>query len=169
MIECNFTTPKDLYNAKKVDRDLSYPFIEDFFIVCDVGGASGVDTFPIAKLASFTIDLDVDLSSLKIGKNHADEIGISRKIFFIGASASDLPFRSNILNMITCFSVLDHLPGKKSAQRAISEFSRVIRFKGYITITVPNKLFLFGTLLMRIKKYTDEDAYFEQRFTPKEF
>lgn len=168
MTKFNFTIPKDYYNAKKVDRDLSRPFIKDFFIVCDVGGASGVDTFPIAKLAYFTINLDVNLSALKIGKKRADETGISNKLSFICASATDLPIRSKILDMITCFSVIDHLPGKKSAQRAISEFSRVVRRKGYTSITVPNMLFLLGTLSMRIKQYIDNDAYFEQRFTPKE-
>ena len=168
MIKFNLTIPKDYFIAKKVDRDLSYPFIKDFFIVCDVGGASGIDTFPISKRAYFTIDLDVNLNQLKIAKMRADDFEISNKLGFLGASATDLPFRSKILDMITCFSVIDHIPGKENAQRAISEFSKVVRHEGFVTITVPNNLFLLGTLMMGIKKYIGEDAYFEQRFSPKE-
>jgi len=124
MIKANFTIPKDYFKAKKVDRDLSHPFIKDFFIVCDVGGASGIDTFPIAKRAYFTIDLDVDLNALNIAKMRAKDIEISKNLGFICASATELPFRRKILDMITCFSVIDHIPGKENAQRAISEFSR---------------------------------------------
>lgn len=169
MIKANFTIPKDYFKAKKVDRDLSHPFIKDFFIVCDVGGASGIDTFPIAKRAYFTIDLDVDLNALNIAKIRANDIEISNNLVFICASATELPFRKKILDMITCFSVIDHIPGKENAQKAISEFSRVVRHGGFVTITVPNNLFLLGTLSMKIKQYTDEDAYFEQRFSPREF
>lgn len=167
-MKSNLTIPKSYFNIKKVDRDLSYPFIKDFFKVCDVGGASGVDTFSIRKLAYFTINLDVNLTAIKIAKIRLDNIESSNNLVFISASATDLPFRSKTLDMITCFSVIDHIPRKENAQRSIFEFSRVVRHGGFVTITVPNKLFLLGTLFMWIKQRTDEDAYFEQRFSPKE-
>jgi ubiquinone/menaquinone biosynthesis C-methylase UbiE len=160
--------PLDYIDVKKVDRNLSYPFIKNSFLICDVGGAAGIDTHQIAKLAYFTIDLDLSLKALKSAKRHADDMGISNSIGFIKASAINMPFRCNLFDMITCFSVLDHIPGKINAQKAICEFSRVTRKNRYVSITVPNKLFLFGTLIMELKQSIDSDAYFEQRFSPKE-
>lgn len=168
MTKVNLTISKDYFIAKKVDRDLSHPFLKDFFIVCDVGGGTGFDTFLIMNCVCFAIDLDTSLNALKIAKMRVDDIEISNNLGFICASATDLPFRSKILDMITSFSVLDHIPGKENAQRAISEFSDVVRHGGFVTITVPNSLFLIGSLIMKIKKYTDKDTYFEQRFSPKE-
>lgn len=160
--------PSDYLDIKQVDRDLSYPFIQDTFIICDVGGAAGIDAHKIAKLAYFTVDLDVNASALEVGKRQADNIGISHSLGFIMASATNLPFRNIGFDMVTCFSVLDHIPGKDNAQKSIMEFSRVIKKNGFVSITVPNSEFLFGTIIMMLKQFMDEDAFFEQRFSPKE-
>ena len=156
------------YDVKAVDRRLSYSLVKPSFVVCDVGGAKGVDSFPFAKFCALTIDVDIDGFALKNAKEYAKKLGLNSKICFIKASATELPLKSESLDMITCFSVLDHLPNKPSAYKAIGEFSRAIRRFCYVVITVPNKLFLIGTVAMKANSLTNPNLFFEQRFTPKE-
>ena len=60
------------------------------------------------------------------------------------------------------------LPGKKAAYQAINEMSRVAKQKGHVVITVPNTLFIVGTLMMAAKMFLQPGSFFEQRFTSKE-
>jgi hypothetical protein len=60
--------PPDYYEAKEVDRKISYFLVRSDSIVCDVGGASGVDAFPLAMLGSFCISLDINRDAARIGK-----------------------------------------------------------------------------------------------------
>jgi ubiquinone/menaquinone biosynthesis C-methylase UbiE len=159
--------PPDYYEAKEVDRKLSYFLVRSDSIVCDVGGASGVDAFPIAMLGSFCISLDINRDAAKIGKLSLKK-SLKSKIDFVVASATNLPFKDCSLDLVTCFSVLDHLPTKDDVRLSIHEFSRVIKDFGFVAITVPNRLFLIGNLSMRLKRLLETDALFERRFTPKE-
>jgi hypothetical protein len=137
-------------------------------MVLDVGGANGVDSFVFAEKGAFVTDLDINAYALKKGNKHAQEIGLDSHLNFVLASATAMPFRTQVFDLITCFSTLDHLPNKSSACTAMNEFSRVTRTKGHVAVTVPNTLFFVGTASMRIKNLTEPEAFFEQRFSPKE-
>lgn len=90
------------------------------------------------------------------------------KIDFVRASATNIPFKNSIFDMVTSFSVIDHLPTKKNAFQAIKESYRITKPHGYVILTFPNKLFFIGTILMKIKQMVQPETFFEQRFTPKE-
>jgi ubiquinone/menaquinone biosynthesis C-methylase UbiE len=156
------------YEIKEVDRRISYSLVQKSSLVCDVGGAQGVDSFAFAEKGAFVINIDINGYALKFGNKHAHELGLDSNLSFIKASATALPFRNEVFDIITCFSTLDHLPNKDSAYRAIIEFSRVARRQGHVAITVPNYLFFIGTVSMRIKNLTEPEAFLEQRFSPKE-
>ena len=74
-----------------------------------------------------------------------------------------------MFDIVTCFSVLDHLPNKKFALLAVQEFARVVQSDGHVAITFPNKAFIIGTLSMLLRRSVDKDSFWEQRFTPREF
>lgn len=156
------------YEAKEVDRRLSYFLVKPSFIICDVGGAKGIDALVIAKKGAFVIDLDINGFALKKAKEIAEKSKLGLRLSFIKASATNLPFRNECLDLVTCFSTLDHLPNKRSAYVAINEFSRVVRRRGYVAVTVPNKFFLIGTINMKIKSLTEPNLFLEHRFTPTE-
>jgi hypothetical protein len=164
----NIVPPEDLYSVKEVDRRLSYPIVNPHFLICDVGGAAGVDALPLAKMGKQCILVDINKDALRAGKIFSTRLGIRSKVGFIKASGTSLPFKSGVFDLVTCFSVLDHLATKESAFKAISEFSRITRNRGYTAITVPNKLFLAGSIIMKIKYKIQLGDFWEQRFTPKE-
>jgi len=159
---------KWFYQVKEVDRRLSYPIVQESSVICDVGGAQGIDSFAFAEKGAFVINLDTNGHGLKFSNKKAHELGLDSNLNFIKASATALPFKDEAFDLITCFSVLDHLPNKRSAYAAIIEFSRVVQKRGHVAITLPNYLFLIGTVSMKVKSLTDPKAFFEQRFSPKE-
>ncbi|MGA2767342.1 MAG: class I SAM-dependent methyltransferase [Candidatus Bathyarchaeia archaeon] len=159
---------EDYYEVKEVDRRLSYFLVTSSSITCDVGGSIGIDALPLARLGSLCICVDINKGHVKAGKTLSKKKVFMNKLEFVVASATHLPFKDSSLDLVTCFSVLDHLPSKEDACLAVNEFSRVVRDFKYVVVTVPNRLFLIGTVFMRLKQLLDSDAYFEQRFTPQE-
>jgi len=159
---------RDYYEIKQVDRMLSYSAIKSSYAFCDVGGGAGIDALPLSFVASFGICLDIDRVALKKGKKNSRTIMISHKIDFVRASATNLPFQNSAFDVVTSFSVIDHLLTKKNAFQAIEEFSRITKPHGYVILTFPNRLFFIGTILMKIKQMAQPETFFEQRFTPKE-
>ena len=160
--------PSDYYDIKQVDRRLTNSVIKSSHIFCDVGGWAGTDAIPFSFVAKFGICLDKNKIALNNGKKMARVLQIQDKIDFVRASATDLPFQSNVFDFVTSFSVIDHLHNKKDARQATREFSRITKPLGYVIVTVPNKLFFVGTILMKIKQTVQPESFFEQRFTPKE-
>lgn len=159
---------EDYFDIKQVDRRLSRIYITDHTLFCDVGGAGGNDAFNNTLAGANGVCIDIDSVVLKKGKEKAKELHVSNRLSFIKASATNLPFPENTFDLVTSFSVIDHIPPKAQAYRAISEFARVIFPNGHVVVTVPNKLFLLGTFMMQIKMNIQKDTFFEQRFTPKE-
>ncbi|OGD53339.1 hypothetical protein A3K80_07480 [Candidatus Bathyarchaeota archaeon RBG_13_38_9] len=132
------------------------------------GGGRGLDISYFAKLGAYAIDIDINSDLLKNIKQNLRKLDIYRNLEFIVASAINIPFKEEVQDMITCFSVLDHLPDKTNAHKAIVEFSRICRRLGYVVITVPNLNFLIGTISMKLKSMLELETFFEQRFTPPE-
>jgi hypothetical protein len=158
---------EDYYQIKGVDRGLSYFLVDKSCIVCDVGGSAGIDALNLARLASFCVSIDTDEAMVHTGLLDAKK-SLQDNVDFIVADARQMPFKDRSFDLITCFSVLDHIPTKQGAYAAIHEFSRVVKKSQFVAITLPNKLFLPGTITMKIKWFLDSDAFFEKRYTPKE-
>lgn len=157
---------EDGYSAKAVDRRLSIPYASPFAGVLDIGGARGIDAGPLSKLAKFGVVIDLDKRQLLSGKSTSKNVGLGSCIDYILATAEHLPFQNESFGLVTCFSVIDHLPSKERAREAVLEMSRVVMWDGFVSITIPNKLFLVGTVSMGLKRLLDR--YVERRFTPKE-
>lgn len=159
--------PIDTYDIKSVDRKLSSPFVKHGCTFCDVGGMGGIDAIPFVEAGAHGILLDILPDALRRGHNETKKLKI-KNISFVCGSATALPFSTGTFDLVTSFSVIDHLPSKIDAREAIREFSRVTKRNGHVVVTIPNKLFLLGTIMMGAKLFIQPDAFFEQRFTPKE-
>lgn len=159
--------PIEVYNAKEVDRKLSRPFIKSSAIVCDVGGHLGFDALAFAELSSCCILVDTNFRAVKGAKINASKFRLDMKMGFVRGSATDLPFRDEVFDVVTSFSVLDHVPNKHSHRQAIKEMSRVTRKFGYVVVTVPNKLCVIKPFFRKIIQLMG-NPFLEKHFTPKE-
>jgi len=153
---------EDYWDIKAVDRELLGSVISSSATICDVGGGAGVDAIPMATVADFLVLVELDKELLRIAKLHK-----LHNLECIRCDACHLPFREESFNIITCFSVLDHLPDMQRVSRSLAEFAFSCKRGGNVVVTVPNKLFIIGTVCSYIQKLGKKNAYFEQRFTPK--
>src|SRR3990170_7978015 len=64
------------FEIKEVDRRISYLMVKESMVVCDVGGALGVDSFAFAERGAFAINIDINGYGLKLANEHAHTIGL---------------------------------------------------------------------------------------------
>jgi ubiquinone/menaquinone biosynthesis C-methylase UbiE len=163
----------DMYHIKQVDRDLSQKYAVSGAVFCDVGGAGGTDSFNFVSSGAWGVCIDIENVELSEGLRETERRGARDRLFFVKASATDLPFQTDVFDFLTSFSTIDHIPSKSEAHKAIGEFARVTKREGHVIVTIPNKLFLPGLLMMKIKsltrrKYQREDYYYWNCFSLKE-
>ncbi|MFX0137762.1 MAG: class I SAM-dependent methyltransferase [Candidatus Hodarchaeota archaeon] len=162
---CN--TP--LLDIKAVDRRLSKSVGKNSMVL-DVGCGGGVDVLLMAKNGAFAIGLDIMLASVQISgaREKAKSNKLIGRVGFIIASAMNIPFKNDIFDFTTSFSVIDHLPNKDEAFNAVKEMARVTKYEGDIIVTIPNSLFFIGTISRWILRISKTETFFEQRFSPNE-
>lgn len=157
-----------MFHVKAVDRRLALRYMNGCSLVLDVGGGQATDAGIFAVVARNVVLVEINERLLLAGSRFVRREIIREKVDFVLGSATALPLRSSLFDIVTCFSVLDHLPTKESVIVAIGEFARVVRASGHVTVTFPNKAFLPGTVSMLARRVFDRDSSLERRFTPRE-
>ncbi|MFX0132863.1 MAG: class I SAM-dependent methyltransferase [Candidatus Hodarchaeota archaeon] len=151
-----YRIPNNLKNKIVLNIGTSYPLDELFF-------ARSVDNFYTVDITRSIIEL-----SKKIVNQELSET-LKKKIIFQIASATDLPFKSNSFNVSMSFSTLEHIPDNEQRLKAFSEIARVTKVKGYVIITVPNKLSLFKMRRsVKLQKQSSLSIGYEHWYTPRQ-
>jgi ubiquinone/menaquinone biosynthesis C-methylase UbiE len=104
---------------------------DKFNIALDDGCGRGLYTNHLTEKTNKVFAIDISLDNLKTQKRRMKE---GKRIFFILASAENLPFRNKSFDLILCTEVLEHLDDDK---KAIGEIARVVKDKGKAIISVP--------------------------------
>lgn len=158
------------FEVKAVDRRLGFKCVKPGSLVLDAGGWEAIDAGPfvVARKAKVVL-LDLSLAALVRGRVHIKNAAIQGSVDPVRASVTHLPFRNGQFDVVTCFSVLDHLPRREDVVASLSEFARTLKSPGRLAVTFPNKLFLAGTLSSMFHQFLDLHCFWERRFTPKEF
>ena len=105
------------------------------------------------------IALGFDTSTYKI--RFAKPFKKRKKAHFIIASAGKAPFRKNSFDVVYCNHVLEHL---SDDNLALNEIWNILKNKGFLVLTVPNKNNLATSLNLRMNRkfpYTDKTHFRE--------
>ncbi|MBW4636266.1 MAG: class I SAM-dependent methyltransferase [Iphinoe sp. HA4291-MV1] len=96
------------------------------------GGQSGLTAllFPEAKVTN--IDLNPEYTQAPCNQQ--------KRVRFVCADATDLPFKNQSFDAVTMFDLLEHVPDDK---KAVSEALRVLRSGGFLLISTPNENWRF--------------------------
>jgi len=60
------------------------------------------------------------------------------RICYIAADAQSLPFKNEQFDLVTAFSLIEHIPGQ---EKMLSEALRILKKKGQLVLQFPNKYF----------------------------
>lgn len=86
-------------------------------LALDIGSAHGFMADLLSKLGYCAFGVDVSDRALREGRS----LGIGSMIH---SDASDLPYRANSFNLVTCFEVLQHLYDPEGTLRAIGDLTK---------------------------------------------
>ncbi len=105
--------------------------------ILDVGCGYGIYTEKCSAYASEVIGIDIFKEHLSIAKGRKRD-----NISLILTTTEHLAFKDDTFDAIICIEVLEHIPFD---ERAVKEFSRILKSRGILIITGPNKLLPFET------------------------
>jgi len=102
--------------------------------IMDVGGGLGYISLYCAKERCEVYHVDIDKNLIHRAKEISSKYGV-KDINYIRASAENLPFIQEFLDVVFCGEVLEHL---SEDEKAIRDANRVLKPSGLYIITTPN-------------------------------
>jgi len=97
----------------------------------DVGAGLGYNSLVFGEDASKILAVDLRFPENNVLKN-------VNKVHMVVADASFLPFRDGVFDVVSLFSVIEHVPDQR---RSLVDAMRVLKPGGYLVIQIPNKFF----------------------------
>ena len=102
----------------------------------DVGCGSGRYSLRLADRGVEVVSMDLSLRMLKVLLRKLEGRGVRENVHVVLADGENLPFRGGSFKGLLCTLTLDHL---QEPEKAISEFSRVLRSGGLCVISTLNE------------------------------
>ncbi len=123
--------------------------------VLDLGCGTGYGSAILAESAKSVVAVDISRETIVYARENYTQPGIN----FLVANSTHLPVRSESLDLVVCFEVVEHL---SEQGRVLDEISRVLKQDGLLLISTPNRLY-----------YTEErqevNPYHTHEFDHEEF
>jgi len=127
--------------------------------ILEIGPGPGFLFLTFSEYANDVIGLDLEDHQLKAVREMALNEDISHKVILIQGDIVELPFKSNSLSLVYCFSVLEHVA---NLERAVTELYRVLKQKGSLIVGIPIDTFItrVGRIVMRVGEHPNlENLY----------
>jgi ubiquinone/menaquinone biosynthesis C-methylase UbiE len=113
--------------------------------------------------------IGVDLNSHELLENVKRYRRYSRQVSYFRSSASNLPLKHDVVDLVICTQLIEHLPDPEAV---ISEISRVLKEGGTLILSVPTlpieriflAIFIENTGLLKRKLLISEDH--KREYTP---
>ena len=131
----------------------------------DLGCGWGRWCLAAANAGFQPMGVDVHLDALQAATRVSKQLG--KNNHYLCADIEKLPFRSNAMDMVFSYSVLQHLDRSKVA-RILSEAARILKPGGVLHVQLPNVAGLYSTM-QRMKRGFREarSGTFEMRYWSK--
>lgn len=105
----------------------------DYFL--DVGTGIGQFAIVAAKKGALALGVDVSRIGCKIGKELSNRSEVSKMASFVICDVENMPLKSEVFNLVTCFEVLEHLV---NPEKCLREIARVLRGGGRLHLSTPH-------------------------------
>lgn len=131
-------------------------------ILLDAGCGTGLSTMSLLEKGAKIIFLDIIPETLLLVQKLIKLNKFEGKALFVLGDIPNLPLKSGILDIIWSGGVLEHM---YSLKKPIAEFYRIMKSKGDLILTVPNKFGfqrIIASLIDIINRYPND--HFEKDF-----
>ena len=122
--------------------------------ILDLACGEGYGTYTLSRVAKSVIGIDIS----KAAVDHARVKYGNDKIQFILGDAASIPLRDASIDVVVSFETIEH---HSRHEEMMSEFKRVLRPRGIIIISSPDKL-RFSELTGHVNPFHVKELYFEQ-------
>ncbi len=119
--------------------------------VLDVASGSGYGTKMISKVAKSVVGLDISNEAVKYSKRKYK----GKNIKFIQGSCLEIPFENSVFDVVISFETIEHI---NNHEKFLEEIKRVIKPKGLVVISTPNK-----------RVYTKKNTFHKKELTSGQF
>jgi ubiquinone/menaquinone biosynthesis C-methylase UbiE len=108
----------------------------------DFGCGNGAQTLRFRERFDEITGVDIAAAELAAFAAECARLGIEGQVRYVLAGDGSLPLPDACADVVTSFTVLEHVADERSALR---ELRRVLRPDGLLVVTVPNRWWLFET------------------------
>ncbi len=127
----------DLFNEHVSRYYFARPLVERKSVL-DLGCGSGYGASILASSARYVLGTDISWEAVSFAKQHY----ATPNLQFFASDCSNLSLRSESLDTVVCFEVIEHLTEQCAL---LEQADRVLKRDGFLVISTPNRVF-----------YTDE-------------
>lgn len=106
--------------------------------ILDAGGGTGFYSLPFAARGHEVVILDKSRNMLKIAEGKAKRLGVGGRVRTVLGTMESIEEPDESFDVILCHLALCHL---NNPLEALTEFSRVLRKHGILSLVVENKMF----------------------------
>lgn len=148
MRNCNFRLgdPYKSKDERTVKKRLNFIIdelkVEKNMIILDIGTGSGTYISYLSDIAKLCIGIDIVRENLYLAKKKKKE-----NLELLQMDAENIAFKNKTFDSVIIIEAIEHV---YNDEKVIKEIYRVLKPKGKLILTAPNKLFPFETHKIRI-------------------
>lgn len=130
--------------------------------VLDAGGGTGFYSIPLAAEGHQVVVLDLSKNMLDVAETKAKKLGLSERVTAVIGDMESIELPDESFDMVLCHLALCH---GGDFSRALSEFCRVLRHEGILSLIVENKAFFSmseafkGNTSEALKRFGEHDLF----------
>lgn len=136
--------------------------VEKKYRILDAGGGTGFYSIPLAAEGHDVVILDKSKKMLKMAETKADRQGLTNRVETLLGDVQNIQQPEGSFDIVLCHLALCHVD---DPLKALSEFSRVLRKDGILSLIVENKMFFSiaqafkGNIPEALKRFNEETSF----------
>ena len=128
--------------------------------ILDAGGGTGKWTIPMARLGYRVTLLDISAKMLEVAEKKIVVQGLKHLIDIREGNMEETDFPSEFFDFILCEG--DAIGLTQHPAKALSEFRRILKVNGLVSLNICNHYKLFPLMIQKMKNIGDVEKYFKE-------
>ena len=151
----------------EIQNAIVFSILKEFLVgkkyrILDAGGGTGFYSIPLAAEGHDVVILDKSKKMLKMAKKKADRLGVMNRVETLLGDIQNIQQPGESFDIVLCHLALCHI---ENPLKTLSEFSRVLRKDGILSLIVENKMFFSiaeafkGNIPEALKRFREEALF----------